>query len=90
MIYTPDGSKLFVLGDDGGTLKVAQYDLSIAYDVNTAVYSGKQITVTPLSQTLLSMFVWANPAGGFKLYLTWPNGGASNGSAWRYDLYDAP
>lgn len=90
IIYTPDGSKLFVLGDDGGTLKVAQYDMSVAYDVNTAVYSGKQITVTPLSETLLSLFVWANPAGGFKLYLTWPTGGASNGSSWRYDLYDAP
>ena len=90
MIYTPDGSKLFVLGDDGGTLIVAQYDLSTAYDVNTAVYSGKQITVTPLSTVLLSLFVWANPSGGFKLYLTWPTGGASNGSSWRYDLYDAP
>jgi hypothetical protein len=90
IIYTPDGSKLFVLGDDGGTLRVAQYDLSTAYDVNTAVYSGIRITVTPLSETLLSLFVWANPSGGFKLYLTWPTGGASNGSAWRYDLYDAP
>lgn len=90
IIYTPDGSKLFVLGDDGGTLRVAQYDLSTAYDVNTAVYSGIRITVTPLSEVLLSLFVWANPSGGFKLYLTWPTGGASNGSAWRYDLYDAP
>ena len=90
IIYSPDGSKLFVLGDDGGTLRVAQYDLSTAYDVNTGVYSGKRITVTPLSQTLLSLFVWANPSGGFKLYLTWPTGGASNGSSWRYDLYDAP
>lgn len=90
IIYSPAGNKLFVLGDDGGTLRVAQYDMSVAFNINTAVYSGKRITVTPLSQTLLSLFVWKNPAGGFKLYLTWPTGGASNGASWRYDLYDAP
>jgi len=87
IIYSPSGDKLFILGDDGGTLRIAQYDLNPVFDVTTAVFSGKQITVTPLSQTLLSLFVWKNPAGGFNLYLTWPTGGASNGNQWQYDLY---
>lgn len=90
MIYTPDGSKLFVVGTNSSAVIIAQYDLSTAYDVNTASYSGKQITVTPLSTVLLGLFVWENPAGGFQLNLTWPVGGASNGSAWAFDQYDAP
>jgi len=89
IIYSPSGDKLFVLGDDGGTVRIAQYDLNPVFDVTTAVFSGKQITVTPLNNTLLSLFVWANPLtpGDFNLYLTWPTGGASNGSSWQYDLY---
>ena len=89
IIYTPDGSKLFVVGTNASAVIIAQYDLSTAYDVNTAVYSGKQITVTPASTTLLGLFVWANPAGGFQLNLTYPTG-SSNASAWSFDRYDAP
>ncbi len=90
IVYSPDGSKLFVVGTDSGATIIAQYDLGTAYDVNTASYSGKQITVTPLSTVILGLFVWANPSGGFQLNLTWPVGGASNGSAWAFDQYDAP
>lgn len=90
IVYTPDGSKLFVVGTDSGAVIIAQYDLSAAYDVNTAVYSGKQITVTPASTVILGLFVWDNPSGGFQFNLTYPTGGASNGSAWSFDRYDAP
>jgi len=90
IIYSPDGSKLFVVGTHSAAVIVAQYDLSTAYDVNTGVYSGKQITVTPASTVLLGLFVWANPDSTFRLVLTYPLGGASNGSAWRYDQYDTP
>ena len=90
IVYTPDGSKLFVVGTNSGAVIIAQYDMNTAYDVNTAVYSGKQITVTPGSTVLLGLFVWANPSGGFQFNLTYPTGGASNGSAWSFDRYDAP
>ena len=90
IIYSPAGSKFFVVGTDSGSVIIAQYNLSVPYDVNTAVYSGKQITVTPASTVQLGMFVWNNPGGGFRLVLTYPFNGASNGSAWRYDQYDAP
>lgn len=91
--YTPDGSKLFILGDDGGTLKVVQYDLSPAYDVTSAVDASKEITVTPafFSQVSsnLSLAVWENPAGGFKLYLTWHDLDNFNGANMEFDLYEA-
>jgi len=90
MVYTPDGSKLFVVGTDSGAVIIAQYDMSTAYDVNTAVYSGKQITVTPAFTTLLGIFVWDNPSGGFQLNLTYPTGGNNNGFNWSFDQYDAP
>ena len=90
IVYTPDGSKLFVVGTDSGATIIAQYDLGTAYDVNTAVYSGKQITVTPGSTVLLGLFVWDDPAGGFQFNLVYPTGGASNGAAWSFDRYDAP
>lgn len=90
MVYSPDGSKLFILGTNSGDVIIAQYDMALRFDVTTAVYSGKQITVTPLSTVLLGLFVWDNPAGGFQFNLTWPVGGASNGSAWAFDRYDAP
>jgi len=89
IIYSPDGSKLFVVGTNSGAVIVAQYDLSTIYDVNTGTYSGKQITVTPASTLLLGMFVWDNPLGGFRLVLTYP-AGSPNSAPWRYDQYDAP
>jgi hypothetical protein len=92
--YTPDGSKLFVLGDNLGTLSIAQFDLSVAYDVTTAVDSGKSLTVTPafFSQVSsnLSLAVWENPVGGFKLYLTWHDLDNFNSAFMEFDLYEAP
>jgi len=94
IFYTPDGSKLFVLGDDGGTIKDHQWDLSPAYDVNSAVDSGKEITVTPAHfaqiSSNLSITVWANPVGGFKLYLTYHDADNFNNTAMEFDQYDAP
>lgn len=88
MVYTPDGSKLFVLGDDSGTIKIVQFDLSTAYDVTTAVDSGKELVVTPAQTARLSLGIWENPAGGFKLYLTsMPN---VNGTDLRVDTYESP
>ena len=41
MCYTPLGTKLFIC--NSGTLEVFQYDMTVAFDVSTAVYSGKKI-----------------------------------------------
>jgi hypothetical protein len=94
IFYTPDGSKLFVLGDDGGTLKIAQYDLSPAYDVTSAVDASKEITVTPAHfaqvSSNLSISVWEDPAGGFKLYLTYHDADNFNNTAMEFDVYEAP
>lgn len=86
--YTPDGTKLFVLGDDGGGLKIVQYDLSTPYDINTAVDASKEIAVSPAFTINLSMQVWENPLGGFRLVLTYMDD--INQPGLRYDQYDAP
>lgn len=88
MVYSPSGDKLFIMGDDSGTISIVQYDMSIAYDVRTAVDSGKSITITPAFTVNLSLFVWENPLGGFKLYTTYMDNDDINDIDLAFDLYD--
>ena len=43
MDWSPNGTKLYIMTSDTDT--IFQYDMSVAYDISTAVYSGKSLVL---------------------------------------------
>jgi DNA-binding beta-propeller fold protein YncE len=78
--FKGDGTKIYVLGNTGDT--IFQYALSTAWDVSTASYESKSLSVTSQEATPISMFI--SPTGSAVYVL-----GNSNDTVYQYDLSTA-
>ncbi len=75
--FSPDGTKMYVMGDDNDT--VYQYILSVAWDVDTAAYSGKSKYVGNEDDYPFGL---AFSPDGTKMYIM----GYMNNTAYQYVL----
>ena len=72
-----DGTKMYVLGNTGDT--IFHYALSTAWDISTASYESKSLSVSSQEATPISMFI--SPTGSAVYVL-----GNSNDTVYQYDL----
>lgn len=59
--FKPDGTSFYIAGT--GTDSVHQYNLSVAWDISTASYASKSVSVSAQSGNTRDLFI--NPAGTF-------------------------
>jgi len=75
--FKGDGTKMYVLGNTGDT--IFQYALSTAWDISTASYESKSLSVSSQETIPISMFI--SPTGSAVYIL-----GNSNDTVYQYDL----
>jgi len=79
IFFKPDGTVMYVGGDETGNSAIFQYTLSTPWDVSTASYDSKTISVESQDSGLQSIFLKDD---GTKLYFF----GNSGGSIYQYTL----
>ena len=67
MFFNDDGSRLYILGFSGFDERINWYDLSVAYDVSTAVWNSVALAVAPQEGIPTSMVLSSD---GTRLYVT--------------------
>jgi hypothetical protein len=70
--FKPDGTKMYVLGYNLSD-SILQYNLSTAWDISTAVYSGTQKSVAGQDSIPVGLFFKAD---GTKIFITGQNSGS--------------
>ena len=78
--FKTDGTTMYILGRTG--VAIFQYALSTAWDISTASYESKSLSVTSQEATPISMFI--SPTGSAVYIL-----GNSNDTVYQYDLSTA-
>lgn len=77
--FSTDGKHFYIVGFTNG--KIFQYDLTEAWDITTATYSGKSFTYTTQDDTMENIFFKPD---GTRFYIT--AGNNFNGTVFQYDL----
>jgi sugar lactone lactonase YvrE len=75
--FKPDGTKFYIVGNTNDT--VYQYSCSTPWDVSTALYDSKSLTVVTQESNPTGLFFKSD---GARLYIT----GQTIDSVWQYDL----
>lgn len=84
--FKPDGTKMYYAGSNGDT--VDQYGLSTAWDLSTASYDSKQLSVS--GQMIAPRSIAFNPTGTRLLVAGESNiGGQPGDGVWQYSLSTA-
>jgi DNA-binding beta-propeller fold protein YncE len=84
VFFKPDGLKMYVLGDSGPNERVYEYDLSVAWDVTTAVYL-QAFLVRNQNYSVSSVFFKPD---GLKMYVSGIDGNPNppGRGIYEYDL----
>jgi sugar lactone lactonase YvrE len=80
IFFKPDGLSMFIIGQTND--RVFQYDLTVAWDISTATYSTKFVSVA--SQETVPTGLWFKPDGTVMYVI-----GSSSDTVFQYDLATA-